>query len=146
MFLLFSVHIRFQIRTDTDKIASSPSDVIEASSDLDDLQDHRTYKERFDDLLQSQYLDILIQSEAQFQAMPSHAEEDRSQFDFNLKAATLYGHHKKWLLYQVRDFLLRYPNVRGTTLMDFQDELKEKTTREFDVNEVSRLIQLAGAL
>lgn len=146
MFLLVSVHIRFEIRTDTDKIASAPSDVIDASSDLDDLQDHRTYKERFDDLLQSQYLNILIQSEAQFQVMSSHAEEDRSQFDFNFKAATLYGHNKKWLLYQVRDFLLRYPDVRGTTLVDFQDELKEKTTREFDVNEVSRLIQLAGAL
>jgi hypothetical protein len=115
------------------------------SSDLD-LQDYRTCKEKFDDLLQSQYLNNLIQSAAQVQAMSSHTEEDPSQFDFNFKAATLHGHNEEWLLLHVRDFLLRHPDVRGTTLVDFQDELKEKTTYEFDVNEVSKLVQSAGAL
>lgn len=119
--------------------------MIDASFDLE-LQDYRTYKEKFDDLLQSQHLNNLIQSEAQFQTMSSRAEEDRSHFDFNFKAATLYGHNEEWLLQHVRDFLLRYPDVRGTTLVDFQDELKEKTTYEFDVNEVGNFVQLAGAL
>lgn len=75
--------------------------------------------------------------------MSSHAEEGPSQFDFNFKAAALHGHNEEWLLNHVGEFLLRYPHVRGATLLDFQDELKEKTTHEFDVNEVAKLVQLA---
>lgn len=119
--------------------------MIDASSDLN-LQGYRTYDERVKDFLQAEYLNNLVQSEAQAEAMSSDAEEHPSQFDFDFEAAFFYGDNEEWLLYLVRDFLLEYPDVRGTTLVDFQDELKEKTNYEFDVNEVGRLVQLAGAL
>ncbi len=78
--------------------------------------------------------------------MLSHAVEDPSQFDFDFEGASFYGYEEEWFLYQVRNFLLQYPDIRGTILVDFQDELKEKTTYEFDVNKVGRLAQLARAL
>jgi hypothetical protein len=119
--------------------------VIDASSDLD-LQENRTYKERLEGLMQSDSLNNLIQSEDQAKAMSSHAKDGQLQFDFDFEGANFYGYDEEWMLYMVRDFLLRYLKVRGTTLLDFLDELKAKTTYEVDMNKLAKLVQSAETL
>jgi len=53
--------------------------------------------------------------------------KEKKLYNFDFDAAYFYGDEKNWLLDMVCGFLKDHKNIRGVELLDFYEELEEKT-------------------
>ena len=70
--------------------------------------------------------------------------KDEQQFAFDYDALYFYSDEEEYILWMMKAFLSENKDVRGVTLLDFYEELEEKTGLKveelFDQRELAKLI------
>ncbi|PMD39148.1 hypothetical protein L207DRAFT_567456 [Hyaloscypha variabilis F] len=123
-----SAEIQYNVEENEEKELSD-----EEESNFGDEKDWAAYDSNHEDESKPKWdTDADDQANKEEVEFPKNAHKakvvkEKKLYNFDFDAAYFYGDEKNWLLDMVCGFLKDHKNIRGVELLDFYEELEEKT-------------------